>query len=268
MRIICLLLLGCSLFGEPAQDYFDFLLAHPKTHGLLGSYEKGEIEILTQPHSIEEVERIAMRRLLDKGVDIDYAKEWSRTGIIAEDQYLFWVRDAVIFPSGEKGTYDRILWKSGLESNPGVAVLPYLADYRIVLVLHYRHATRSWELELPRGMIRAGETIRTAATRELLEETGFRADDSLLLGTIAVDSGIFTSLVPILACKAVQVDEIQPDYSEAISHVVTLTLKEIDQALLKGFWDVSLEERTIRAAVRDPFLTYALFQMKLRHWQD
>ena len=209
-----------------------------------------------------------MERLLNKGVAPEQAWEWSQVGIVAEDQYLFWIRDAVLFPSGEKGTYDRILWKSALEAPPGVAIFPYLADRKVVLILNYRHATRSWELELPRGLLKEGETVRTAAARELQEETGYHVDDSLLLGTMAVDSGILTTVIPVLACRAIDPSDRKYDFSEAIALNITLSINELETALLKGFLDVSLPEKTLRANVRDPFLTYALLQMKLRHWQD
>ncbi len=268
MRLMLALLFSFSLFGAPSEKYFDLLASTPKSHGVIGNHEKDEIEILLHPISINEAESIAMERLLNKGVTPEHAWEWSQVGIVAEDQYLFWIRDAVLFPSGEKGTYDRILWKSALETPPGVAIFPYLADRKIVLILNYRHATRSWELELPRGLLKEGETVRTAAARELQEETGYHVDDSLLLGTMAVDSGILATVIPVLACRAVDPSDRKYDFSEAIALNVTLSVNELETALLKGFLDLSLSERTLRANVRDPFLTFALLQMKLRHWQD
>ena len=268
MRFSIILLFSFSLFGTPSERYFDLLSSTPKTHGALGDFEKGEIEILLHPTLIEETEIIALERLLANGINRERAIEWSRVGIIAEDQYLYWIRDAVLFPSGKKGTYDRILWKTSLSASPGVAIFPYLADGKILLNLNYRHATRSWELELPRGTIQDGETIRSAACRELLEETGHHTADCLLLGSMAVDSGILGTLVSVIACKAIEPVERQQEFSEAILKNITLSLNDLETAILKGFWDVSFPERTIRAYVRDPFLTYSLLQMKLRHWQD
>jgi len=54
-------------------------------------------------------------------------------GVVAQDQYLVWVRDAVVFPSGAKGTYDRFFWQNSLGSPQGVAVLPVQADGCVVL---------------------------------------------------------------------------------------------------------------------------------------
>jgi 8-oxo-dGTP pyrophosphatase MutT (NUDIX family) len=52
-------------------------------------------------------------------------------------------------------------------------VLPVLPSGQIILVLNFRHPTRSWKLELPRGGMQSGETQEEAALRELKEETGF-----------------------------------------------------------------------------------------------
>jgi len=56
--------------------------------------------------------------------------------------------------------------------SPGVAVFPLLSNGKIVLHLNFRHATRSWELELPRGMIQENELPTDAALRELREGAG------------------------------------------------------------------------------------------------
>lgn len=62
-------------------------------------------------------------RLLKKGYSEEEAKEYSRIGVVQEDQYWIWLRDAVYFPKGV-GTNDRLLWKSQLKGISGVAILP------------------------------------------------------------------------------------------------------------------------------------------------
>ena len=163
----------------------------------LGSWRKGEIEIVLNPDQIKKVENQTKLRLISRGATETEAEKWSSVGIVAEDNYWMWIRDAVIFPSGVYGTYDRLLWKSGMDGIPGVAVLPILANKKIVVNLNYRHATRSWEIELPRGQKKEGETLEQAALRELKEETGYQLTKCTLLGTTAPDSGALMSLTPL-----------------------------------------------------------------------
>src|ERR1700731_3090864 len=78
-------------------------------------------------------------------------------------------RDEVIEPSGVRATRE-VITHSG-----SVVVLPVLSDGRIVMIRQYRHATRQFLWELVAGRINEGENPRTAAVRELIEETGYRA---------------------------------------------------------------------------------------------
>ena len=265
MRYLILILFALPLFATPLEDYLTLMEQHPKTLGPLGNHENGEIEIVLSPSTLLEIQEVAEKRLLDKDIPPLLAYSWSRIGVVAEDQYLYWLRDGVIFPSGIYGTYDRIFWKSGFDGPPGVAIVPLL-EKKIIVNLNYRHATRSWEIELPRGLRKKGESLREVAARELKEEVGYILDDFLLLGTIAIDSGIFCSQIPVILCKAIELAEPSHDYSEAIIDNITLTANELETALLQGFWNVYLPDQTIRATVRDPFLAYALLHIKLRHW--
>jgi ADP-ribose pyrophosphatase len=65
-----------------------------------------------------------------------------------------------------------------------VNVLAITAKSEIVLVQQYRHGTREIHWEIPGGVIDSGESPAQAATRELLEETGFQGDAPLLLGKV------------------------------------------------------------------------------------
>ena len=60
-------------------------------------------------------------------------------------------------------------------------------DGQLVMVRQYRHAIRETILELPAGAIDSGEDPLATAKRELLEETGYEADDWTYLGRCAPD---------------------------------------------------------------------------------
>ena len=61
--------------------------------------------------------------------------------------------------------------------HPGaVVILPILSDGRVVLIRQNRVAVDEDLIELPAGTIEAGEEPMTTARRELIEETGYRAD--------------------------------------------------------------------------------------------
>jgi ADP-ribose pyrophosphatase len=70
-----------------------------------------------------------------------------------------------------------------------VSVVAVTRSDEIVLVRQYRPVVERYTLELPSGHVEPNETPEQAARRELLEETGFRADYWELLGTLAPDTG-------------------------------------------------------------------------------
>ena len=70
-----------------------------------------------------------------------------------------------------------------------VGVLAQTSDGKILLVRQYRPVVEGMTLELPGGLIDPGETPEQAGRRELLEETGHRADKMVHLGTILPDVG-------------------------------------------------------------------------------
>lgn len=253
-----------SPISENLSRYLHLIKEDAATLGPLGSWRKGEIEIITQPEQIKKVERQMHLRLLSNGISEKDAKEWSQIGIVAEDRYIIWLRDGVIFPSGVYGTYDRIVWRSGLQTSPGVAILPVLANKKIIVNLCYRHATRSWEIELPRGGKKDHETLEQAVLRELKEETGYELSKPQLLGTMAPDSGILTSLMPVFYGEASHSGENYQEYSEAISQCPAFTKQELKQGFVRGYIEIPIQGNLVQAQCRDPYLTFALLQAEAR----
>lgn len=71
-----------------------------------------------------------------------------------------------------------------IDSPDWVNVVPVTDDGDVVLIRQFRHGIREVTLEIPGGMIDAGEEPAAAALRELAEETGYVSDRAELLGTV------------------------------------------------------------------------------------
>ncbi len=251
-----------AAYAAPLDDYFSYLEQIGKP---VGSYREGEIEIVLEPEEISKIEKVQEGRLVNKGYSVERAAEFSRVGIVSEDQYWIWLRDAVYFPKGVPGTYDRLMWKGPTLSGPGgVAVLPVLPNGKVVLNLNFRHATRSWELELPRGALLANETVEEGAVRELKEETGLGVASLTFLGNIMPDSGTLGSVGPVYMGLVSEEGKSDQEYSEAIAGVIAFSVAELKEGLIKGSMEVLLNGKKEHVPIRDAFLTFALLQAEIR----
>lgn len=74
-----------------------------------------------------------------------------------------------------------------------INVIPFTPDGKVILVDQYRHGIEEPTLEIPGGMVDAGEEPLEAARRELLEETGYRSNSWTSLGKVSANPAIMTN---------------------------------------------------------------------------
>ncbi|GAA3237759.1 NUDIX domain-containing protein [Actinocorallia longicatena] len=140
------------------------------------------IEILFDKEGQEEAESngIELAKLLDLPEDS------AEIGVVYRDAFVVVVKDAVRFADGRVGSYIRAL---GSHEASGAAGFPLLSDGRVVLVKHFRHATRAEHWEIPRGFGSPGADVTETARRETEEELGCPVTEVIALGGTNPDSG-------------------------------------------------------------------------------
>lgn len=252
--------------------YFELLEKYPKLKRdeSLNDYKKGVYQMIYDRAEISAIRQEVYQRLYTKAKSQglsdsqadDLATNFSRPGVVCEDQFWLWIRDVVISPQGYKHTYNRILWKSELDRIGGAAALPLVIDKegnnKLIVQLAFRHATNSWEFEMPRGGSKPNESPEETARREILEESGCETHDLMALGSMTPDTGLNGSVVPIFLGKVVREKETKHDKTEAIKGKYAFTLLELMEGLKRGYIEVEINHQMTQVPIRDPFLTYAL----------
>ena len=117
--------------------------------------------------------------------------------LIFDGKVLHLYKDEVVLPDGNIGIREYCM------HNGGVCVLPLTDDEEVILVKQYRYAHRKCTLEIPAGKLEVGEKddIRSAALRELKEETGAECDELIYLGEMLPSPALLSEVIYMYFAK-------------------------------------------------------------------
>lgn len=129
-----------------------------------------------------------------------------------------------------------------------VSVFALTAEREIVMVRQYRPVVEHHTLELPSGHVEKNESPEESARRELLEETGYRADRMVLLGALLSDTGrLENRMWAFFAPDVVPVGETHKP--EAGLETVLVPKAELLKLITAGEFNHALNLAVIMAAV-------------------
>jgi len=107
-----------------------------------------------------------------------------------------------------------------IEAPDWINVIPLTAQGDVLFVRQFRFGTEDFTLEVPGGMCDPGETPLAAARRELLEETGFEAQEVVELGWVHPNPAVQTNRChSFLARNVIRVADPTPDPNEEFEQV-------------------------------------------------
>jgi len=179
------------------------------------------LEVLTEESDIRRAQRAARDARRRGGLAADDL----RVGVLLHDPYLLVMRDAVRFPDGELGLYNRII------TMPNVVILPLLED-RVVLIRRFRHGTRRFHYEAPRGIASGPDRLEEDARRELKEEIGADAVELADLGDLHPYSGICDETMRLYLARIEAVGA--PDLHESITRIERFSVSALEEMIRRG----------------------------------
>ena len=157
--------------------------------------------------------------------------------------------DLVRFPprDGHAMEQRQMRLRRGPTHDDGIVTVPIREDGRILLVRQFRHASRMWLRELPRGGRNYGESVDDAARREIREEIGYETLETFDLGRVVPDGAQLETVPHIVGARVRRSGAPDQEDTEAIDRVFAYTYAELREACERG--DI-IDAYTLVAALR------------------
>jgi ADP-ribose pyrophosphatase len=113
-------------------------------------------------------------------------------------------------------------------------LLPITTNNEAVMVRQYRHGSQRITLEMPGGLIDDGEDPATAALRECLEETGYRARSAQPLGVVNPNPALFSHRLYSFYARGVEPESAIQNTGTEVTEVVLVPIADLEGLLLAG----------------------------------
>ena len=197
------------------SDYFKLLERNPN----LFLPKDAPIKIITDKATIEEWQKKKANRS-------------NNIGVLLQDKYITIIRDLVEFPDGFVSGYNRIINTAILDNGGSGAVILPIMNKKILLIKIFRHPTRQWSIEIPRGFGEAGLSPEEIARKEISEEVNGKIIKVVSLGILHNNTGLDGNNVHLYLAH---LDEVgNPRKAEGIDQILWVTVDEIEKMISQG----------------------------------
>jgi ADP-ribose pyrophosphatase len=113
-------------------------------------------------------------------------------------------------------------------------VVPFISKDQILVIKSYRHLINSIQIEVPSGYIEPGEEPKEAALRELREETGYKANKIIGIGSYTLDYTIFDQKGYLFVAYDLEYEGLQQLGTMELIEPAYMTVKEVLKLLSEG----------------------------------
>jgi ADP-ribose pyrophosphatase len=222
------------------MNYEELIQKHPD----LFSNQNSLFTIIKDFEEIKTWEKEKKWQLKTKGLP----ENWGTIGVVYDDPYITILRDLVRFPDGNKRSYFRILNSADLKGGKGTVILPVFQN-KILLLHQFRHTTRKWHWEAPRGFGEPNISAENNAKKEISEEIEGTIKKIVSLGGFHSNTGIEGAEIELFLAELDSFGH--TDLNEGIDYFKLFTINEVEEMIRDGI-------------IKDGFTIGAYTRAKLR----
>lgn len=204
------------------EAYLNMIKSKPELFDNTGAL----LKISLDSDVIEEWEKDTQQRLKLGGLP----ESWADIGIVFSDAYVCVLRDLVSFPDQSLRGYIRVL-PHETRSGSAAAVLPRY-NGMFLLLRQYRHPTRSWHFEIPRGFGEPSLSPEENAVKEISEEINGKVIGLQNLGLLHTNSGFESTPVSLFLAELSNLGE--ANRNEGIDGVETVSAFDLEEKIALG----------------------------------
>jgi ADP-ribose pyrophosphatase len=159
-------------------------------------------------------------------------EEWADIGVVFDDSFIIILRDLVEFADGSRNGYIRLYNRAYLEGGAaGVVMLPEM-NGKLLLMHQFRHATRSWHWEIPRGFGEPGVQAEDQARAEIEEEISGKIDELTNLGLYFNNTGLEGNPIYLFLAKMASIGE--PKLKFGVDKFLWASVPELEKMIADG----------------------------------
>jgi ADP-ribose pyrophosphatase len=158
---------------------------------------------------------------------MDLTEHCLHSDILARGDLLTVKKDRVKLPNGNVSQREYVM-------HPGaVVIVPILPNRNILLERQFRYPLHQVFIELPAGKIDPNEDVLHTAQRELLEETGYSAEDWVKLGIQHPCIGYSNEVIHIFLAQNLSAGQHKRDEDELLE-VFESSLDDCLRMMMQG----------------------------------
>lgn len=194
----------------------------------LFSNQSAALRIITNVDEIGEWQKHKREQLRQSGK----SSEWANIGVVFDDPFFVILRDLVEFPGGFRNGYVRLYARTYLEGGAAIVVILPEMDGKLLLIRQFRHATRSWHWEIPRGFGEVGIDSISQAIIELREEVDGVISEIVDLGDMYHNAAFDGNPVNLFLTRMISIGKSQVE--EGISETQWISVSKLEEMIADG----------------------------------